>query len=326
MDITVVGAGAMGGSYGGLLAAAGNRVRLIDTWQDHVDAINRDGLRVDGAHGEHRLRLAAATQPDANETADIVLLFTDTNGTADAARTIAGILSPDGFVVTSQNGIGNVETLEDVLGEGRVVGGSSMCSAATIGPGHVSLTHLGPTSVGEIRGGSSDRVDAFLAALEDAGFPSKPAPDIMAEIWQKFVVNCSANAVAAVTGLRSGEFVDIPDLMDYRVRVVEEVMAVLDAKGITLPDPELIKRICSGGRRMNRPSMLQHIRMGRKTEIDTLNGALVREAKALGIPVPYNEALVALLRGRELAQRRAVHEPDLDYEAWEASFTSADAA
>lgn len=326
MDITVVGAGAMGGSYGGLLAAAGNRVRLIDTWQDHVDAINRDGLRVDGAHGEHRLRLPAATQPDANETADIVLLFTDTNGTADAARAIAGILSPDGFVVTSQNGIGNVETLQDILGEGRVVGGSSMCSAATIGPGHVSLTHLGPTSVGEVGGGSSDRVDAFLAALEGAGFPSKPAPDIMAEIWQKFVVNCSANAVAAVTGLRSGEFVDVPDLMDYRVRVVEEVMAVLKAKGITLPDPELIKRICSGGRRMNRPSMLQHVRMGRKTEIDTLNGALVREAKAQGIPVPYNEALVALLRGRELAQRRAVHEPDLDYDAWEASFTNADAA
>ena len=326
MDITVVGAGAMGGSYGGLLAVAGNRVRLIDTWQDHVDAINRDGLRVDGANGEHRLQLPAATQPDANETADIVLLFTDTNGTADAARTIAGILSPDGFVVTSQNGIGNVETLQDILGEGRVVGGSSMCSAATIGPGHVSLTHLGPTSVGEVGGGSSDRVDAFLAALEDAGFPSKPAPDIMAEIWQKFVVNCSANAVAAVTGLRSGEFVDVSDLMDYRVRVVEEVMAVLEAKGITLPDPELIKRICSGGRRMNRPSMLQHVRMGRKTEIDTLNGALVREAKALGIPVPYNEALVALLRGRELAQRRAVHEPDLDYEAWEASFTNADAA
>ena len=316
----------MGGSYGGLLAVAGNRVRLIDTWQDHVDAINRDGLRVDGANGEHRLQLPAATQPDANETADIVLLFTDTNGTADAARTIAGILSPDGFVVTSQNGIGNVETLQDILGEGRVVGGSSMCSAATIGPGHVSLTHLGPTSVGEVGGGSSDRVDAFLAALEDAGFPSKPAPDIMAEIWQKFVVNCSANAVAAVTGLRSGEFVDVSDLMDYRVRVVEEVMAVLEAKGITLPDPELIKRICSGGRRMNRPSMLQHVRMGRKTEIDTLNGALVREAKALGIPVPYNEALVALLRGRELAQRRAVHEPDLDYEAWEASFTNADAA
>ena len=326
MDITVVGAGAMGGSYGGLLAAAGNRVRLIDTWQDHVDAINRDGLRVDGAHGEHRLRLPAATQPDANETADIVLLFTDTNGTADAARAIAGILSPDGFVVTSQNGIGNVETLQDILGEGRVVGGSSMCSAATIGPGHVSLTHLGPTSVGEVGGGSSDRVDAFLAALEGAGFPSKPAPDIMAEIWQKFVVNCSANAVAAVTGLRSGEFVDVPDLMDYRVRVVEEVMAVLEAKGITLPDPELIKRICSGGRRMNRPSMLQHVRMGRKTEIDTLNGALVREAKAQGTPVPYNEALVALLRGRELAQRRAVHEPDLDYDAWEASFTNADAA
>ena len=126
MDITVVGAGAMGGSYGGLLAAAGNRVSLIDTWQDHVDAINRDGLQVDGAHGVHRLRLEAATEPSAGHSADVVLMFTDTNGTGDAARTIADILSPDGYVVTSQNGIGNVEILQDVVGEESVVGGSSM--------------------------------------------------------------------------------------------------------------------------------------------------------------------------------------------------------
>ncbi len=326
MDITVVGAGAMGGSYGGLLAAAGNRVRLIDSWPDHVDAINSGGLRVEGALGEHRLRLEADTEPKAGETADIVLLFADTNGTAEAARTIAGLLSPDGFVITSQNGIGNVETLQKIVGEGRVVGGSSMCSAATLGPGHVSLTHLGPTSVGEVSGGSSERVEAFLGALRHAGFPAKSAPDIRAEIWQKFVVNCSANAVAAVTGLRAGEFVDVPDLMTYRTRIVEEVLAVLGAKGITLPDPEAVRRICAGGRRMNRPSMLQHVRMGRKTEIDALNGALVREAAALGIPVPYNEALVALLRGRELAHRRAVHEPDLDYAAWEARFDAAGTA
>ncbi len=323
MDITVVGAGAMGGSYGGLLAAAGNRVRVIDTWQEHVDAINRDGLRVDGVYGEQRIQVEAAVRPERAETADVVLLFADTNNTEAAARTIAEILTPDGYVVTSQNGIGNVETLQEVLGEERVVGGSSMCSAATIGPGHVSLTHLGPTTIGEIGGSSSNRVAAFMAALEEAGFPSKPATDIMAEIWQKFVVNCSGNAVAAVTGLRSGEFVDVPDLTPYRVKLVNEVMAVLDAKGITIPDPELIRRIASGGgRRMNRPSMLQHVLMGRKTEIDTLNGALVREAEKLGIPVPYNESLVALLRGRELAQTRAVHEPDLDYDAWEGRLTS----
>ncbi len=326
MDITIVGAGAMGGSYGGLLAAAGHRVRLLDSWQDHVDAINRDGLQVDGALGEHRLHLEAATQPGAGETADIVLLFADTNGTAAAARMVADLLSPNGFVVTSQNGIGNVEILQEIVGDGRVVGGSSMCSAATIGPGHVSLTHLGTTSVGEIPGGTSKRVDAFLAALQDAGFPARPAPDIMSEIWQKFVVNCSANAVAAVTGLRAGEFLDVPELMTYRQRLVDEVMAVLDAKGVTLPNPEVIRRILAGGRRMNRPSMLQHVRRGQKTEIDALNGALVREAAALGVPVPYNESLVALLRGRELAQRRAVHEPDLDYEAWEASFDDAGSA
>ncbi len=323
MDITVVGAGAMGGSYGGLLAVAGNRVRLIDTWEAHVEAINRDGLQVDGALGQHRLHLDAAVRPAPGETADVVLMFADSNATADAARTVAEILTPDGFVITSQNGIGNVETLQEIVGETRVVGGSSMCSAATLGPGHVSLTHLGPTTIGEVGGSSSNRVEAFLAALEAAGFPSKPAPDIMAEIWQKFVVNCSANAVAAVTGLRAGEFVDVPDVTAYRANLVKEVMAVLTAKGITIPDPGLIKKVAAGGRRMNRPSMLQHVLRGRKTEIDALNGALVREAKALGIPVPYNEALVALLRGRELAQMRAVHEPDLDYDAWEAELTGA---
>lgn len=319
MKITVVGSGAMGGSFGGLLAAAGNDVRLIDTWQDHVDAINRDGLQVDGALGEHRVQISAATAPDASETADVALVFTDTNNTQAAADTLAKMLSPDGFAVTSQNGIGNVEALQATLGESRVVGASSMCSAATIGPGHVSLTHMGPTSAGETGGGSSARVDDFLAALANAGFKTKPSPDIMAEIWQKFVVNCTTNAIAATTGLRTGEFTEVEALMAFRVKVIDEVMAVIDAKGIKLPDPDLIQTIKSGGRRrMNKPSMLQHVTLGRKTEIDALNGALIREAQALNIPVPYNESLVALLKGREHAQIRAVHEPDLDYAAWEA--------
>jgi 2-dehydropantoate 2-reductase len=318
MKIVVIGAGAMGGSYGGLLADAGHDVSLIDTWDEHVAAINRDGLLVDGALGEHRVKLPATTAPVDGQTADMAIIFTDSNNTEAAAATAAQVLGPDDFAITFQNGIGNVEKVQAVLGKDRVLGGSSMCSAATRGPGHVCLTHLRGTSVGEIDGGESNRTQAVVSVLEDAGFGAKTSSDIMGTIWEKFVVNCGGNAVSAVTGLRSAEAARVPEVAAFKDHVLDEVMAVLDAKGIKLPNPDIAAQIKVGSRKsFNKPSMLQHVLRGRQTEIDALNGIVVRDAKDLGIPTPYNESLVALVKGRELAQMRAIHEPDLDYDAWE---------
>jgi 2-dehydropantoate 2-reductase len=312
MKITVVGAGAMGASYGGHLARAGHEVALLDTWQDHVDAINRNGLRVDGVLGDHRIRLPASSAPDGTVPADLAIVFVDANNTAKAAETLARLLAPDGFAITFQNGIGNVEKLQAALGCERVLGGSSMCSAASRAPGHVTLTHMGTTSVGETHGRDSPRVQAMLAALRGAGFEAEHEPNIMGLIWQKFVVNCAVNAIAATTGLRGGEIVRLPELDAFQDRVLDEIMAVTRAKQIRLPNPEI------AAKKFNKPSMLQHVEAGRRTEIEALNGALIREAKALGIPTPNNEALVALLKGRELHQQRRIHQPDLDYDAWEA--------
>ena len=235
MKITVVGAGAMGGSYGGMLAMAGHQVSLIDTWQDHVAAINRDGLKIDGVLGEHRIRLDAATAPVAGMAADAVIVFVDTNNTDGGAAFAAEALGADGFAITFQNGIGNVEKLQAAIGADRVLGGSSMCSAATRGPGHVSLTHMGKTSVGETDGATRPRTEALVAALLDAGFKAEISPDIMGSIWQKFVINCGTNAIAAITGLRPGEFVRLPETDAFQDRVLAEVMAVVNAKGITRP-------------------------------------------------------------------------------------------
>ncbi len=141
----------------------------------------------------------------------------------------------------------------------------------------------------------------------------------MGLVWQKFIVNCAVNAISATTGLRAGELVRLPELDAFQDRVLEEVMAVIGAKGIRLPNPEIVAKIkAQCHKKFNKPSMLQHVEAGRRTEIDALNGALIREAKTLGIPTPNNEALVALLKGRELHQQRVVHQPDLDYDAWEA--------
>jgi 2-dehydropantoate 2-reductase len=320
MKIAVVGAGAMGGSFGGLLSDSGHDVSLIDIWEEHVAAIERDGLLVDEALGEHRVHLPAATEPADGQTADLVIVFTDANNTADGAKTAARLLGNDGYAVTFQNGIGNVEALQAELGADRVVGGSSMCSAATRGPGHVSLTHLRTTSVGPIGNGPDAPVDAIVEALNGAGLTAQRVDDAMPIIWEKFIVNCGVNALAATTGLRTGEMVRrVPEMIDFQANVLDEVMAVVDAKGIALPNPDIAKSMPRKSRNsFNQPSMLQHVLAGRKTEIDSINGALVREAKELGVPVPYNESLVALLKGREYARIQAVHGPDIDYDAWQA--------
>ena len=153
----------------------------------------------------------------------------------------------------------------------------------------------------------------MIEALRGAGFEAEHEPNVMGLIWQKFVVNCAVNAIAATTGLRGGEIVRLPELDAFQDRVLEEVMAVTRAKHIRLPNPEIAAKIkAQCHKKFNKPSMLQHVEAGRRTEIEALNGALIREAKALGIPTPNNEALVALLKGRELHQQRRIHQPDLD--------------
>jgi 2-dehydropantoate 2-reductase len=320
MRIIVIGAGAMGGIYGGRLALAGHAVAFIDSRIEHVEAIRRDGLRLEGLGGDHVIRAAAQTGPEGLAVADLVIVFTDANGTPDAARMAARLLAPDGVALTLQNGIGNVETLTAVLGGHRVLAGVSMNSGMSPGPGCVRHTNAGSTSIGELDGAASARVQALADALSAAGLPTVVVADPLAMIWGKFVLNCGVNAISAVTGLRLGEVARTPEVDALQDRLVDEILEVIARKGVRLDDPDpraSIKRICR--LRFNKPSMFQHLEAGRRTEIDAINGALVREARALGIPVPYNEAVVAIVKGQERSRRQALHEPPVDYAACEAA-------
>lgn len=318
MRIGMIGAGAMGGVYGGLLFRTGVDVTLVDTRAAHVDAIRRDGLRVEGVRGEHVVRVPACTDPAGLAPFDAVIVFTDSNATAAAARTAMSMLKPDGFAMTLQNGIGNVEALTAGLGAGRVLAGVSMNSAANPGPGRSAYTNAGMTSIGELDGADTPRLREMHRMLNAAGIETEIITDPMAWIWGKFVLNCGINALTAVTRLRSGDMFRVPEMNALQERVIDEILAVVARKGIRLPDPDPRDTIRSHCRvRFNKPSMMQHVEQGRRTEIDAINGALVREARALGMSVPYNEALVAVVKGLERSAELAAG-PAVDYAKVEA--------
>jgi len=318
MKICVIGAGAMGGAYGGLLARAGHDVTFVDAWAEHVAAVNAGGLQLEGVAGEHRIRLRAFTSVPGGLDADLAMIWTDSNSTRDAAASAVNALGPDGFAITMQNGIGNVESLVEALGKDRVAGGSSMASAATRGPGRSVLTHMGMTTIGELDGRNTKRIETLRDALAAAGFEARVHPDILSVIWTKFALNCTINALCATTGLRLGEIARLPAMDRFQDRIIDEVLAVTKAKGMKLDYPDFrghIKEHC--WKKFSRPSMLQHIDAGKRTEIGALNARLVEEAAKLGVPTPYNDALACLLRGVEYKRTKAAGLTEADYAALE---------
>ena len=224
----------------------------------------------------------------------------------------------DGIALTIQNGIGNVEALVAGLGRERVLGGSTMCSFRSIGPGHVDQTHMGPTTIGELDGRTATRTRHLAEMLMAAGYPTEISTSIMDVVWTKFVLNCAINPLCALTGLRLGEIARLEPMDRFQDLIVDEIFAVVRQKAPAVDEAGLrakIKQHCWD--KFSKPSMLQHIEAGRRTEVDALNGALVREADALGIKVPHNRSLVMLLKGHEFFAMRRVHEPDIDYDALE---------
>ena len=318
MRIYMIGAGAMGGVFGGLLARAGYDVTLIDLREDHIRKIQSEGITIEGMRGTHVIKLRAQCDYAGLAPADLAIIFTDSNSTRDAAKSAGKVLKPDGFALTLQNGIGNVEVLIAELGRERVVAGVSMNSAANPAAGRCAYTNVGMTSIGELDGRDAQRTKQVAEMFNKAEIPTEIIPDPMNWIWGKFVLNCGVNALTAITGLRSGEIYRTPEVSALQDRVIDEIMAVVQRKGVHLPEKDPRKKIKDHCRvRYNKPSMMQHIEQGRRTEIDSLNGALVREAKALGVATPYNEAVVAIVKGLEKSRRQTLNDPPRDYKKLE---------
>ncbi len=300
MQIAVIGAGNMGCVYGGNLARIGEQVTLIDVWQEHIDQIRTRGLRMEGLSGDFTVRVDATAVPAEAPKADAALICANAYNTPEAAQSAKTILKDDGYAMTLQNGVGNVEVLTDILGASRVLAGLSFHSGDLRGPGHVTHTNNGPTYIGELDRSRSPRLLILAALLERASLNPVLEDDIVVTIWSKFVHNCGINAICAITDLRPGHIHEIPALDELQSHIINETVALIRAKGISLPDPDplsTIKAYCA--KKFHRVSMLQHLDRRRRTEIDALNGYVARESRKLGLAAPYSEALTMLMKGRE---------------------------
>ena len=302
MRIAIVGAGAMGSVYAGLLASAGNEVWAIDPWAAHVTAIRERGLRVEGASGDRVVRIGATTEPADVGPVDLVVIATKAMRVRAAAEGARALLGPETVVLTIQNGLGSGDVAAEALGDDRVVlGVAGGFGASIVAPGHVHHHGLELVRLGERRGPVTPRVERVAGAWRAAGFTVRTYDDVDRLVWEKLVCNVCFSGTCTVLRATIGEVLDDPDAWSVASGCAQEAYDVALAAGITLGfDDPVAHAAAFGGRiRGARPSMLLDRLAGRQSEIDAINGAIPPRAAAVGLEAPVNATVTALVRAGE---------------------------
>lgn len=308
MKIAIIGVGAMGSVYAALLAdQGGHDVWAIDSWQDHVDAIRANGLRVEGASGDRTVNLNATSNPADVADADLVIIATKYDGVGDAARAALQIAKPDAPILAIQNGLGSADIVADTVGSDRimmgVVGGFG---ASMKGPGHAHHNGMEFLRLGEMDGGMSDRLEAVAEAWRAGGFKVLTFDDIHKMVWEKLICNCTYSGPCALTGLRVGEVQANANAWSIASACALEAANVARAKGIELDFDDPVAYVRNFGAKIPnaRPSMLLDHMARRKAEVDNINGAIPREGAKVSVSTPVNSMIAALLKAREASFER----------------------
>ena len=302
--VAVLGAGAVGCFFGGMLARAGAPVTVVGR-PAHVAAIRRDGLLMEALTFREHVRAAADTEPAAVASHDVVLFCVKSGDTEAGARAIAPHLAPGAVVVSLQNGVDNPARLAPLVAA-EVLGAVVYVGCGMAGPGHVRHTGRGDLVIGGLRGSAEgERGAREVAALfERAGVPCVVSPDIDADLWLKLIVNCAYNPTSALSRLQYGRMLAQPEGPDLMRAIVAEAVAVARAEGVNLPAEGLVEKVLAVGKAMPTQisSTAQDIALGKRTEIDALNGHVARRGAALGVPTPVNTTLWHLVKLLEAAR------------------------
>lgn len=310
MRIVILGAGALGSAVGATLAGGGASVTLVTRNRAQLNAIERSGLTVrapSGAHTADRV-VRVAVAPDCSDltVADVVVVLVKSFDTRAAIEGAGPVLGPDTVLLTLQNGLGHEEILADVVARSRILLGVTYAGARWVEPAIVSAGLVGRrTIVGDLDGPGPSAIARQLAdAFTRFGLPTEASANIDTARWDKLLTNSATGALAAITGLSYDRLYAVPQVQECAQAAVAEGIAVAAALRIPLSsnDPQHIWENAAAGLPPDfKTSMLQSIEAGSRTEIDAINGALVRAGERAGTPTPVNRTLVAAVKGREAA-------------------------
>ena len=300
--VAVMGAGAVGSYFGGMLARAGVPVMMIARGA-YVEAVRRNKLFLDTVTFQERVALDVSRDASAVRDAHVVLFCVKSLDNEAAARAIAPHLSADAIVVSLQNGVDNVERIRAAAGIDALPA-VVYVAAAMPEPGHVKHSGRGVLGVGEFAGRSASagsqppRTEQIAALFASANVPCRVSADILGDMWQKFITNCGANAVSAIAQMSYGDIARYDESRELMSRVVEECIAVARAAGVRTPGPGFTEKWLANLAKFGGAfaSTAQDLARGKRTEIESLNGYIVRRGAELRVPTPNNFALYALVR------------------------------
>lgn len=299
LRVAVVGAGAVGGFFGGMLARAGVPSVLIGR-PNFVAAVERNGLTLDTLQFKATITVAASTELSAAQGADLVLFCVKTTDTEATARAVAPFLAPHCTVLSLQNGVENADRISAITGRTALPAAVYLAAAATA-PGVVKHTGRGDLVIGP----AGDQLHSIARLWQSAGVGCVVSDQIQDQLWEKLICNCALNAISALSDLTYGAIGEDDAAWEVAVRVIEEAMAVARAAGIQPTRMDDTEAAMATVRQLTRQIAAAHsstaldLRRGKRTEIDALNGYLARRGHELGVPTPVNRTLWALVRAAE---------------------------
>jgi 2-dehydropantoate 2-reductase len=303
LKICVLGAGALGCAIGAALSEAGADVWLINRGAAHVDAMKQSGLILVSPTSERSVKVQAATNCAGIGTADLVIVLVKSFHTRDAIAGAAPLIGEHTLVLSLQNGLGHEDILAEAVGRRRVLAGKTYVGGVLLGPGRIISGLEGKhTYIGELDGSLSQRARSIAAEFNRAGLATTVSDNIMGTMWDKLLVNVATGALSGITGLPYGGLYEVPEVKATALAAVAEAMAVARAAGVRLSmtDPEQAwLRAAEGLPPEFKASMLQSLEKGSPTEVDFINGSVVRWGQRHGVPTPVNAALVGCIKGIE---------------------------
>jgi 2-dehydropantoate 2-reductase len=295
----------MGSLFGGYLALRGHDVSLIDVNTDHISAINENGLRIEKDGDIELARPRAGRPKDFADAQEFLIVFTKGPHTSAALSSVLHLVDERTWVLTAQNGLGNAETIARYLPLDRIAIGTTSYAANVISPGRISFPAGGSLRIWSADGKRADAVDRLADAIAATGLDCKADPMVEGAIWEKVAFNAAINSLTAVLQCPVGGLVDNPAGRALAETIVKEVADVASARGVTFELARVhgLLDLSFAHHREHMPSMLCDVLAGRETEIENINGAVVAEARRLGLEARATETLLQLVR---LSNRRPV--------------------